>query len=1194
MRREDALRALSLLLALAVLGGAVALAVREGFSQGAGQVPAGGTRVIVHLNLSALPEGSLPHAQAVAAQRQAIAAMQANVRAALGAHPYRVRWEYSAIPFMAVEVGPGALAALQGSPLVAGVYPDSLYRVTLYQSVPLIRADQAWAQGFDGTGSMVAILDTGVDGSHPFLAGKVIEEACYSGNGNCPNGTTTQTGAGAAVPCTYASSGCRHGTHVAGIAAGTGGNFQGTPFSGVAKGAGILAIQVFSEFTGSNCTGAGENPCALAYTSDIVAGMQHVYDLRNNYRIAAVNLSLGGGLYSSQSQCDTGNPSEKAIIDTLRSVGIATVIASGNSGSANSLSAPGCISSAVSVGATTKADAIASYSNSASFLSLLAPGDSIYSSVPGGGFAYFSGTSMATPHVTGAWAVIKQKTPAATVDQVLDDLKSTGVLLTDPRNGVTTPRIDVDGGVAVAPVPPPPRFTLIVTRAGAGTGTITASPGTINCGADCEEIYPSGTVVTLTATPAGGYSFTGWSGDPDCADGQVTMTANKTCTATFQDTTPPVGSITINRGGAATNVPAVTLNLSATDGVGVTGYYASESAAPPAPAAPGWVAVAATPAFNANAPFTLSAGYGTKTVYAWYTDAAGNISAVASHSIQLQQAVPAGGGTPNIALVPVAAGLANVTSLTHAGDASGRLFITTQCGKILIYDGTQVLATPFLDLSALTTCDDIKGLQSMAFHPSYTSNGYFYVDYTDLSGNVVIARYHVSANPNVADPTSAAILLTIQEPNYPYHHYGGQLQFGTDGYLYISVGDGGYTVDASNNPIGDPANRAQDLGQLLGKILRIDVNNGSPYAIPPTNPFVGTTGAQPEIWAYGLRNPWRFSFDRLTGDLFIADVGNEAWEEVDLQPAASVGGENYGWRLMEGPACYNPPTGCNTGTPPLTPPILYYDHSNGKCAIMGGYRYRGAAIPGLAGTYIYGDLCSGQIWGATPDATGAWTATQLFGEPFSFATFGQDQAGEIYVAEFGSLGTIYRLIPVTAQPPTLGLTYLGNLRDRVGPGDLGLSPDGVLDETFLVTLQAGSGPRTVTSLDLAQAGGNNHWDTWPGRGGYWALGAASTLDAPLLNNSATSTVNFPVADGGSFYIFGSGSAPAPGATFTLTAAFADGTTATVGTTVGSPPTLTVALTPTPTSGPAPLNATLSASVGGTATGPITYTFWWNC
>ncbi|MFQ5796788.1 MAG: PQQ-dependent sugar dehydrogenase, partial [Candidatus Bipolaricaulia bacterium] len=340
--------------------------------------------------------------------------------------------------------------------------------------------------------------------------------------------------------------------------------------------------------------------------------------------------------------------------------------------------------------------------------------------------------------------------------------------------------------------------------------------------------------------------------------------------------------------------------------------------------------------------------------------------------------------SPAIDVEPIVTDLMRPVAVTHAGDGSGRLFITLQTGKIVIYDGTQVLPTLFLDISSLVRCCGERGLLSVAFHPNYKNNGFFYVNYTESRGATVIARYTVSADPNVADPNSATILLTVSQPFS--NHNGGQLQFGPDGYLYIGMGDGGSG--------GDPQNNGQSLRTLLGKMLRIDVDGGVPYAIPPDNPFVGPPGARDEIWALGLRNPWRFSFDRLTGDLFIADVGQGSWEEVNLQPVSSPGGENYGWRLMEGNHCFNPSTGCNDGT--LIPSILEYDHSLG-CSITGGYRYRGAQIPELDGTYIYGDYCSGKIWGATEDSSGGWTVTELLDTNFLISTFGEDEAGELYL-----------------------------------------------------------------------------------------------------------------------------------------------------------------------------------------------------
>jgi subtilisin family serine protease len=331
----------------------------------------------------------------------------------------------------------------------------------------LVEADQAWALGFDGIDWAVAVLDTGVDSGHRFLTGKVVDEACFSGNGSCPDGNTTQIGPGSGIPCTYAARGCQHGTHVAGIAAG-----QGHRFSGVARGASLISIQVFSRFTGAICNSQGEDPCALSFISDQIAGIEHVFGLAAGLQIASVNMSLGGGTFTSQESCDAANGARKAAIDNLRSLEIATIAAAGNDGFTDSLNAPACISTVVSVGSTTKSDSISSFSNSAPFLSLLAPGSSIRSSLPNGKFGVLSGTSMATPHVAGAWAILKQSSPEATVSELLATLRMTGLPLTDPRNDVTVSRIQILQALNSLRSP----VTLIVspTEIQAG-GTLTAT-----------------------------------------------------------------------------------------------------------------------------------------------------------------------------------------------------------------------------------------------------------------------------------------------------------------------------------------------------------------------------------------------------------------------------------------------------------------------------------------------------------------------------------------------------------------------------------------------------------------------------------------------------------------------------------------------------------------------------------------------
>jgi len=435
-------------------------------------------RVIAEFRLSSgrhTPEGELS-AAGIAAQRNDIASARTQVLARLAGRAHRVVHQYETVPLLALEVGADALSELEASPAwITRVVEDMLNQPTLPDSVPLIGASTAWTRGFDGTGTMVAILDTGVDSAHAFLTGKVVEEACYSSTSSgsttlCPNGSTQQLGAGAAAPC--ALSGCWHGTHVAGIAAGNGAN-AGVTFSGVAKGAQIMAVQVFSQFPASQCGGTA--PCIQAWTSDIIAGLERVYALRTVYKLASANLSLGGGTFTSPCDSDPTKP----VIDNLRSVGIATVIAAGNNGLVNGLSAPGCISSAISVGATTKTDAIASFTNAASFMSLFAPGVSIESSYAGGGFVFASGTSMAAPHVTGAWAILKQAASNATVDAILSAFQTTGVAITDTRTGgsVAKPRLRVDQALSV--VAPPtsggPLNVALQSNGGVATASSTYS-----------------------------------------------------------------------------------------------------------------------------------------------------------------------------------------------------------------------------------------------------------------------------------------------------------------------------------------------------------------------------------------------------------------------------------------------------------------------------------------------------------------------------------------------------------------------------------------------------------------------------------------------------------------------------------------------------------------------------------------------
>lgn len=360
-------------------------------------------------------------------------------------------------------------------------------------------------------------------------------------------------------------------------------------------------------------------------------------------------------------------------------------------------------------------------------------------------------------------------------------------------------------------------------------------------------------------------------------------------------------------------------------------------------------------------------------------------------------------GTPpppaalQITLVAAGSGFTQPVQVTHAGDGSGRTFVVEQAGTIRTLNDTA--APPFLDIRDRVLSGGERGLLSVAFPTGFAQTRRFYVNYTRTpDGATVVSRFLVPSGSAVADSASETVLLTVPQPFA--NHNGGQLAFGPDGYLYIGMGDGGSG--------GDPQNNGQNKGTLLGKILRIDVETGqAPYAVPPDNPFLSDNAARGEIWALGLRNPWRFSFDRATGDLYIGDVGQNQYEEIDFQPTGSAGGENYGWNVMEGAHCYGAVSCNSTG---LVLPVAEYTHGQGDCSVTGGMVYRGAEFPSLQGTYLYGDYCSGRIWGLK--RTGSVWENSLFTDTtYQISAFGEDEPGNLFIAAHGT-GTVYR---VTAE-----------------------------------------------------------------------------------------------------------------------------------------------------------------------------------
>lgn len=389
---------------------------------------------------------------------------------------------------------------------------------------------------------------------------------------------------------------------------------------------------------------------------------------------------------------------------------------------------------------------------------------------------------------------------------------------------------------------------------------------------------------------------------------------------------------------------------------------------------------------------------------------------------------------PSITLQKVVGGLTNPVHITNAGDGSSRLFVVEQIGRVRILQNSLLINTPFLDisdrvLSPASGGGTEQGLLNVAFPPGYgVSKSYFYVYYTRKDGNNQVSRFYLGADPDQADSTSEEPILLLNHPIYSNHN-GGQLAFGPDGYLYIGTGDGGGG--------GDPLGNAQNSNSLLGKLLRIEVEpdystpassiynsflplsvqNGNgiaarSYSIPPDNPFINQSDYRQEIWALGLRNPWRFSLDQATGDLYIADVGQNSLEEVDFQASTSPGGENYGWNILEGNACYSPSTGC---IPPINyvPPVAEYEHGINDsigCSITGGFVYRGTANPAMQGIYFYGDYCTGVIWGLLYDSS-QWQNTVLLstGLNYAISSFGENESGELYLAD-RSTGDIYTII----------------------------------------------------------------------------------------------------------------------------------------------------------------------------------------
>jgi uncharacterized protein (TIGR03437 family) len=465
------------------------------------------------------------------------------------------------------------------------------------------------------------------------------------------------------------------------------------------------------------------------------------------------------------------------------------------------------------------------------------------------------------------------------------------------------------------------------------------------------------------------------------------------------------------------------------------------------------------------------------------------------------------GFAQEIGTAQVVSGLISPTDIQHAGDGSGRLFFAQQNGVIRVFRNGALLPAPFLDIRSKTTGTGERGLLGLAFPPGFAEKRRFYVHYTDLNGDTTLAQYRLSADLNVADGASETILLKVAQP-FPNHN-GGQIRFGPDGYLYFGLGDGGSG--------GDPQGNGQNRNALLRKILRIDVE-GQPgtLRVPPANPFANTAGARGEVWAYGLRNPWRFSFDRDTNDLWIADVGQESYEEVNFQPAASRGGENYGWNRMEGLHCYV----ANCNQQGLTLPVAEYLHAQG-CSVTGGFVYRGTISPGLRGIYLYGDLCSGRIWGIERQGSG-WANRLLLSTRFAITTFGEDEAGEVYVAD-ANTGSIHRITGSAApRVSASGVANAASFAAGLTPGSLAtIFASGVLDAPGITGATSIPLPAILAGVSVTVNGAPAPLLAVVNRNGQEQVnfqapfeleGSSSARIVVSRNNQASAAVDVPVLD----------------------------------------------------------------------------------
>src|SRR6266446_1218425 len=1101
----------------------------------------GEVRVLVELLLPSgrVAEGAVPN-QARALYRQEITDAASRLLSRLTQHPHRVLRRYVTAPLIALEAGPTALQALDASSsLVKRVTEDRIHTPVLLDSVPLIGADKAWAQGFDGTGLVVALIDTGVDSAHQFLAGKVVEEACYSTTSAqrsttlCPNGADEQIGTGAGVYCPLELEGCWHGTHVAGIAAGNG-TPSGLPIWGVGRGASIMSVQVFSRFDGFFDCG-GSPPCIGAYTSDILAALERVYALRTKHPFAAVNMSLGGGLFSST--CD--DQPYKPFIDNLRAAGIATVVASGNNGAIDRLSAPACVSTAVSVGATTKDDQVADFSNVAPFLSLFAPGVSIISSFAGGGFAIASGTSMAAPHVAGTWAVLKQAKPTANVDEILQALTGTGVMIEDTLagTGTTRPRIQVDLALSALLNPGVPIISGISPKRGTLGTSLTVTVNGINFEPGATASF--GADVTVT-------SMTVVSSTQLSVALAIAATANPG--PRDVTVTNPGGQTVTRAGGFTVLPPPPALSLAflgkLRDKVGQ-----------------GNSAFSADGALDGSFRVAVQGGVWPRTVTrlelrssggVWDTDPATAHWALGASASLDGALLNTGTGTVSFGVADGGAFFAFASDLNPTVFNSGTGFTLTAN----FADGTSAVATLSLpivptissvspstglqgaNLTVTVTGTNFKAGASAGFGAGITVGSTTVVSSTQLSVALAIEATAAMGprDVTVSNPDGQSVVLTggfTVTPPPP------TLSLAFLGKLRDRVGQGNGAFSA-DGALDGSFRVMVGAGSGARTVTRLELRRAGGGGVWDTDPATAN-------WALGAGaslDGALLNAGTGTVSFGVADGGAFFVFASDLNP--TVFGSGAGFTLIANFA--DGTSASASASVPLMPTIGSVSPSSGV---------QGASLTvTVTGANFQAGASAGFGAGITVSSTTVVSSAQLSVALAIGATAAMGARDVTVSSPDGQTVVLTGGFTVTPPPPTLGLAFLGKLRDKVGQGNGAFSADGALDGSFRVMVGAGSGARTVTRLELRRAGGGGVWDTDPATAN-WALGAGASLDGALLN-AGTGTVSFGVADGGAFFVFASDLNPTvfgSGAGFTLIANFADGTSASASASVPLMPTI---------------------------------------